>query len=79
MALVTKEVTSSGVKAVLLAALAGATALVTAYVNNAGLLTQDVVVAAIQNFVVAVAAYYGLWKPTTVAPTVAEKTKNIGI
>ncbi|HRD17078.1 MAG TPA: hypothetical protein PK181_09640 [Methanothrix soehngenii] len=65
--LVTKEVTSSGVKAVLLAALSALAGLGTAYVNSNGVLSTEALQGAVEYFVIAVATYYGIWKPTGVA------------
>jgi hypothetical protein len=69
--LVTTRVTSPGVKAVLLAALAAVTGLGTELLAsiNAGT-TYDLgsgLVLAVTSFVVAVALHYGIWKPTTVS------------
>lgn len=67
--LVTTRVTSSGVKAILLAALALLTALLTELgvaVTNGD--TYDIgqgLLLAIPTFLIAVGMHYGLWKPTT--------------
>jgi hypothetical protein len=66
--LVTKEVTSANVKAVLLLALSALTAFLTSWLNAA---QQNVpfdigaaLFAFIATFVVGVATHFGLWKPT---------------
>lgn len=77
--LVTKEVASQALKSILLALLSGAAAVATAYVDSAGVLTSETLTLFVQNFVIAVAAYYGFWKPTQVAPAVQHKTATFGI
>ncbi len=79
VALVTKEMASPGVKAVTLAALAGVAAVGHAWLNNKGLLTEVVVQDAVRNFVVAVATYFGFWKPTMVTDRVQESTGHLGV
>lgn len=69
--LVTTRVTSSGVKAVILAALAAVTGVLTELLAsiNAGT-TYDLgngIVLALTSFLVGVAMHYGLWKPTTIS------------
>lgn len=71
--LVTKTVTSPGVKAVLLAALAAITGLGTELLAsiNAGT-AYDLgtgLVLAITSFIVAVGLHYGIWKPTGTSAT----------
>jgi len=79
-ALVTKAVTSSGTKAVVTlvsSALLGATAyLVT---KDGGYDWEGFVNSFMNAFLPAIAAYYGLWKPTGVAGTVAAATRGFGI
>lgn len=75
----TTKVAHPGVKAVALAFLSAATAVGVAALQAGGVVAGDVVIEAFQNFVVAVAVYYGVWKPTTVSGAVQDKTKNIGI
>jgi len=69
--LVTTKVTSSGVKAVLLAALAAVTGLLTEVLNaaNSGEVFQfqEAVVTWLGVFIVAVAVHFGFWKPTGVS------------
>lgn len=79
VAFVTKEVSSSSVKAIALAALTTVATVLTAVIDNSGVLTQATLQMGVQYFLIAVASYYGLWKPTGVAPTVAEKTQNFGL
>jgi hypothetical protein len=68
--LVTREVTHAGLKAVLLALLTAATGLGSAWLasNDAGIPFdwETGIITWIQNFIVAVAAHFGLWKPTGV-------------
>lgn len=77
--LVTKKITSSGAKAVLLAALSVASSLLTEILNatQSGM-TYDLgrgLVMALMTFVGAVALHYGLFKPTGVA----EKAQEVGM
>lgn len=69
--LVTTKVTSGGLKAVLLAALAAATGLLTELLAavNAGVAYDlgNGLVLALTSFLIAVALHYGLWKPTTLS------------
>jgi hypothetical protein len=78
-AVVTKEVTHPAVKAVTLAVLAGLVAVGQAALANAGLVTDAMVTDAVISFIIAVTTYYGLWKPTSTAPFVAQKTDEKGI
>lgn len=79
VAIITKKVTDSSVKGILLALASAVLAMATMGLNNKGVFTQETLVLGIQNFVVAVAAYYGLWKPTTAVETVADKTDQVGL
>lgn len=79
VAIVTQQVRSGGVKAVALAALTAISAILTAVINNFGILTQETLQAGITYFLIAVASYYGFWKPTGIAPQVAEKTDAVHI
>lgn len=69
--LVTTRVTSSGRKAVLLAAVAAVTGFGSEIINALNTQTLynlgDGLVAALTAFVIAVAFHYGLWKPTHVS------------
>ena len=75
--LVTTRLTSGGVKAVVLAALAAVTGLGTELLNAINSGTQyDLgtgLVLALTAFIVGVALHYGLWKPTMVS----EKAQNV--
>lgn len=75
--LVTTRVTSGGVKAVILAALAAVTGLGTELLASIqSETTYDFgtgLVLALTAFLIAVAMHFGLWKPTTVA----EKAQNV--
>jgi len=83
--LVTTRVTSGGIKAVILAALAAATGLLTELGNSiaAGVaydLGQGLILA-FGAFLIAVGLHFGLWKPTTVsakAQAVLVKPKEDG-
>ena len=78
--LVTKSTASSAVKAWVQAVLAAAAgALAVALTNSGGVTLLALVEAGVQTFVVSIAAYYGLWKPTTVAAKVAAVAPNVGI
>ena len=79
VALVTKKVADSSVKGVLLAVLSGATAAVTAAIDDSGVFTQETLALGVQNFVVATAAYYGLWNPTSLTNKVADATSGFGV
>lgn len=79
VAVVTKEVRSSGLKAVVLAGLATVSAVLTAVIDNSGVLTEATLQAGVEYFLIAVASYYGFWKPTGVAPAVAEKTDAVHV
>lgn len=67
--LVTKTTTSAAVKAWLLAVLNVAGAFITTYINDPN--TFDLfgaALTAVVSFVTSVAVYYGLWRPTGIAP-----------
>jgi len=69
VALVTKTTTSAAVKAWLLALLNVLAAFITTYINDPD--TFDLygaVLTAVVSFATSVAVYYGLWRPTGVAP-----------
>lgn len=78
VAFVTKEVTGSGVKAITLAALAAVSGVLMNYID-VGSITEDSVTQAVTNFIIAVATYYGLWKPTGTTGTIQTKTSEIGL
>lgn len=77
--LVTKEVTSSAVKAIVLAALSAVAGLATAYVDAGGLFTEEALQSAVTYFAVAVTTYFGLYKPTGITGKVQEKTSGFGL
>lgn len=76
VALVTKVTTHPGVKAVVLAALALVSSLLSqiidALVTGTPLDVGQALLLALPTFVVAVALHFGLWKPTGVAESVQE-------
>ena len=76
---VTKKVASSKVRTVMLLALSTVAAVTVQAINDAGLVTDASVTLAVQNFVVAVAMYFGVWKPTGIAEKVQAKTEKIGV
>lgn len=77
--IVTKEVTSPAIKAVVLAALAAIAGLATAYIDSKGVLSQDALQNAVTYFIVAVGSYYGFLKPTGATAAVQAKTANFGL
>lgn len=76
VALVTKRVTSSNAKALLLLVLASLNSLGnTLYqnlVNDVSFSWTNMLATAIVGFVIAVSSHYGLWKPTGTAKTLQE-------
>ena len=79
VAVVTKEVRSGGLKAVALAVLATATAVLTAVIDSSGVLTEATLQMGVEYFLIAVATYYGFWKPTGVAQEVAQTTDQLHV
>lgn len=77
--IVTKASASSAVKSLVLVIANAANALVEQAVNDDGLLTEATLRAFITSVVVSVAMYYGVFKPTTVAPKVQDATANLGV
>ena len=78
----TKINASDGLKAVvnaLLSALAGALATFTQTGLTSDVDWKTLVISILSVWVVSVATYYGIWKPTGVAGTVNVKTGNFGI
>lgn len=65
--LVTKRVTSPAVKSLLLLALSAVSGFLTEYVNSANFVWQQALLTTVVTFVIGVATYYGLWRPTGVA------------
>jgi hypothetical protein len=79
-ALLTKKLASQGLKAVVTlisSVLLGSIAYLVA--ADGGYDWEGFVNAFINAFLPAIAAYYGLWKPTGVAGTVANKTARFGV
>lgn len=72
VALVTKASTNPAVKSWLLAGLSAASGFGFEFVNDANFQWDQALLTSVVTFVTAVSAYYGLWKPTGVAPKVAE-------
>lgn len=79
VALVTKKVASSGVKATVLALLSALTGLGTAAISNAGAISKEAFVNAFVAWVVGVATYYGLWSNIGVTQKVQDATPNTGV
>lgn len=79
MAVVTRKVTDSSVKGILLALLSALLAVGTRALANKGVVDEATLYLGVQNFVVAVGLYLGLWKPTGAAEGVADKTDNVGL
>lgn len=77
--IVTKEVASSSVKSVLLLVLSAVAGLATVAISGGGVVTDAALLNAAVTFVVAVASYYGFWKPTGVSRTLAEKGSDFGL
>lgn len=77
--IVTKEVTSSSVKSVLLLVLSAVAGLATVAISGGGVVSDAALLNAAVTFVVAVASYYGFWKPTGISPALAEAGSNIGV
>lgn len=76
---VTRLHASSGLKAVVNALLSAISGALTALLDTANINWRHVVVNILLTWIVSVATYYGLWKPTTTAQVVQLKTRNIGI
>lgn len=78
--LVTKISASSAVKAMtnaVLSAIGGGIAIALEAHGAVNLKTWIMSIGV--TFITSAATYYGFWKPTTVAPTIQEKTRNVGI
>lgn len=79
-AVVTKRVASQGLKSVVTLVLSAVTAGVAVLVaDDGGWAWQAFVNAFINTFLPAIAMYYGFWKPTGVAGSVAAKTEHFGV
>lgn len=80
VALVTKEVASSGLKGTLNALLSAVAGALTIYVSNNGAVElAPMVVAGAEIFVVSIATYYGVYKSTGITATVQSKTAEVGV
>lgn len=67
--IVTREVTNSNVKAVLLLFLSGVSAVLVEWLHNEGTFDWGrVILAALVTFVVGVASHFGFWKSTGATP-----------
>lgn len=79
VAIVTKKVASSGVKAIVLALLSALSGLGTAALSNAGAISQEAFINAFITWVIAVATYYGFWTNVGTTQAVQNATANKGI
>jgi hypothetical protein len=77
--IVTKEVASSAVKSILLLVLSAVAGLATVAISGGGVITDAALTNAAVTFVIAVASYYGFWKPTGISPALAEKGSDFGV
>ena len=79
--LVTKEVTSSGIKGLLNALLSAVAGVLTVVIDNGGswAFTQDMITVGVNTFLISIAAYYGVYKPTGASQKVQETTSDFGI
>jgi len=76
---VTKTVTSPGIKFVTLAVLATLTGLAATALSAGGLVVGGVAVQAFLTLGISVASYYGVWKPTGVAAQVSTNTDSFSV
>jgi len=77
--IVVKQVAHPAVKSITLAFLSAVTAIAATGLGSNGEIGTSTVAQAVLSFIIAVGAYYGLWKPTGVAETVNAATGNFGI
>lgn len=78
--ILTKINASSGVKAVANAFLSALAGVLTTLINAGGVFEwRSVVLTTLLTWVVSVATYYGLYKPTKTAQVVQLKTANFGV
>lgn len=79
--LVTKAEAARKVRSVLLLTLASLSTLLTRATLDDGsaVLTQGLVWDVAVTWVVAVASYYGLWKPSGVSPAINDRTSEFGV
>ena len=78
---VSKNVAAKAVKSILLLSITAlATLLARATLEDGkAVFTQELIQDGMVNWVVAIAAYYGLWKPTGVSETVNTRTADFGL
>lgn len=80
VAIVTKTSASSGVKAIANVALCILTGVIQHLLAAGGSSTWvDITQAAIAAFVASVTSYHSFWRPTGVAPALAQSTASVGI
>jgi len=77
VALVTRSTAPPGVKAVVNLALSAVTGFGAEYVNDVNFVWQQALLTTVVTFVVSVATYYGLWKPTNVASSSSPAARAI--
>ena len=77
--LVTKQLASGSLKAIILALMAAATGLVNGAINLDGMFTQEALIAALVTWVTASATYFGFLSPTNITGAVQTKTANFGL
>ena len=53
--------------------------LISAAIENGGLVTKEAAISAFVAFITSQAAYYGIWQPTGAQDAVERKTANFGI
>jgi len=77
---VTKKVASGGLKAVLNALLSAVAGAVSVGIAASGhIVVGEVITSMITTFIASTAIYYGMWKPTGVAGTVADVVPQFGL
>lgn len=72
-AVVARWTAAPGVKAVITLTLSAVAGVVTQAIEGGGIWTSEMIVNAVVAYVIAIATYYGLWKPTTVAPAISQR------
>lgn len=77
VALVTRSTARPGLKAVVNLALSALSGFGTEYINSANFVWQQALLTTVVTFVVSVATYYGLWKPTNVAGSSSSAARAI--
>jgi predicted membrane-bound spermidine synthase len=73
--IITKKVESGQLKGALLLTASALTGLLNSALTTGGVLTKDAIIGAVTAYGVALASYYGVWKPTGAANYVQE---NVG-